>query len=65
LKKPTKTRPPVVLGGEQNAPVTFQRLRVAAERGQLEAMYHLAHDCDDRSEGISPTDVGQLGFMNA
>jgi hypothetical protein len=43
---------PVVLGGEREAPVTFQRLKVAAERGQLEAMYLLAQECDDPSERI-------------
>jgi len=39
-------------GGGEEAPVKFRHLKVAAERGHLEAMYLLAQECDDRFERI-------------
>jgi hypothetical protein len=38
--------------GNREVPVKLRHLRVAAERGHLEAMYLLAQECDDRVERI-------------
>ena len=40
-------RPEVAAGGRE-VPVKLRHLKVAAERGHLEAMYLLALECDDR-----------------
>jgi hypothetical protein len=38
--------------GGREVPVKLRHLKVAAERGHLEAMYLLAQECDDRRERI-------------
>ena len=43
--------PGAVVDG-RDAPVKLRHLRVAAERGHVEAMYLLAQECDDRVERI-------------
>ena len=44
-------RSAVPIGGGE-APVKLRHLKVAAERGHLEAMYLMAQECDDRVERI-------------
>ncbi len=39
-------------GGDRDVPVKLRHLKVAAERGHLEAMYLLAQECEDRRERI-------------
>ena len=43
---------PNEVGGGQEVPMKFRHLKVAAERGHLEAMYLVAQECDDQVERI-------------
>ena len=43
---------PGVAAAGREVPVKLRHLKVAADRGHLEAMYLLAQECDDRVERI-------------
>ncbi len=52
--------------GGREVPVKLRHLKVAAERGHLEAMYLLAQECDDRRERIHwLTMAAELGHVPA
>ena len=52
-------------GGDRDVPVKLRHLKVAAERGHLEAMYLLAQECDDRRRADPLADDGRRARARA